>query len=150
MSKTKKTYEEVIELQEVAKTKLGEAKEALKIFRAENKIKRNKPIEDEKLQKAFDKVEAKVTSAKEAFDALKAEAKALKPKTTRGVKYTYPEGMDDANDRKKYRAKMRREAKRAEAGDNPEKPAKESKADKPSKKVKAKKKTTKVEKPEED
>ena len=143
MSKKERTYDQATEEFEVAKAKLAESKENLKVFRAENKIKKDKPVEDPKIAKGLEKAEAAVEKARESYDALRAELKELKPNKTRNLKYEYPEGMVDEKERKRFRAKMRKDAKKAESGDEvkPTKKAKAEKsadaevADKPSKKA---------------
>lgn len=109
-----KTYEEALAQMETAKEGLAAAKEALREFKSENQIRRNKPVEDKKLADQLEKLEAAVDKAREGFDAAKEEAKELKPRKTRTVKYEYPADCITAADKKKYRAKMRREKKSAE------------------------------------
>ena len=122
-----KTYEDAQEALVAAKSEHKELKAELKAFRKENKLKGDKVPEDAKLAKAYEKLTAKEEKSTAEVNELKDLVKELKPVKERQTKYVYPEGMDEA-EKKKYRAKMRREAK---AG---EKPEKEAKADKPSKK----------------
>lgn len=137
--KDQKAYDEVLAKAKAKKEELAEAKKDLRAWKKENKIKRNKPVEDEKLKKALEKKETqleKLTSEHEK--ALKA-AKDLKPASSRRTKYEYPADCVTDQDKKKYRAKMRREKAKAEKGENPEKPAKKekkAKVEKPSKKKK--------------
>lgn len=120
MSKPK-TYEEALEALETAKANLGEVKEANREFKKENKIRRNKPIEDEAIAKKLEASEAKVDKAREAMEAAKLNAKELKPRKDRVTKYEYPDDCVTDKDKKKYRAKMRREAKKSDAPEGEEK-----------------------------
>lgn len=121
---SKLTYEEAQEALVNAKEDAKELKGEFKTFKKENKIKGNKEIEDPKIKKSHDKLEAKVEKATAKVADLKEKVKELKPKADRQSKYTYPEGLDD-KEKKKFRAKMRREAKAAEKGE--EKPKKKDK-----------------------
>jgi len=132
-----KTYEEAVTNMEAAKTKLGAEKEALREFKKENKIRRNKPVEDAAVAKKLEAAEAKVEKAREAFDAAKEVAKELKPRKERVTKYEYPEDCVTDKDKKKYRAKMRREAKKADAPAEEKKPAAKKAAKKVAKKAEA-------------
>jgi len=139
MTKPKvKTYEEATAAMEVAKEKLGTEKEALREFKKENKIRKNKPVEDAAIAKKLEIADGKVEKAREAFDAAKAVAKELKPRKERVTKYEYPEDCTTDKDKKRHRAKMRREAKKAEAGDaDDKKPAAKKVAKKVAKKAEA-------------
>jgi len=113
-----KDYDEAVQQLEAAKTDLSEKREALREFKTENKIKRNKPVEDPAIQKQLETHEGAVEKAREVVDAAKAAAKELKPRKERVTKYEYPEDCTTDKDKKRYRAKMRREAKKAESGDD--------------------------------
>lgn len=112
-----KDYDEAIAQLEAAKATLAEKKEILKEFKTENKIKRNKPVEDEKLAAKLEKLDEAVTKARDAVDVAKEAAKDLKPRKARVTKYEYPDDCVTDKDKKKYRAKMRRDSKKA---DDPE------------------------------
>lgn len=159
-------YEEAKAAREEAKETLKSAKAAFRDFKKENG-KTADEIEDKKLKKEFNKLEAAVTAAEEELDNLNAQCKELRPAPSGNfaAKYTYPEGMTDPKEKKKYRAKMRREANGAEEGeekeekaskkkakkeDAPEKETKEAPVAKEEKASKKKKKNAKVEDEEED
>jgi len=128
------TYEEAQELVKTTKENLKMAKAELRDFRKENNIKKDDVPEDEKLAKKLGKLVSKV----EALEAELAEAdelaKGLKPKRSGGFakKYEYPEGMTDDKEKKKYRAKMRRQNNKAEKAEGD--PTAEAPAEKPAKK----------------
>jgi len=126
-----KTYEEALENLDALKAELAEAKTDLREFKKENKIKRNKPVEDEKIASQLEKKDKGVEALRDKVEEAKTEAKELKPRKERVTKYTYPDDCVTDKDKKKYRAKMRREAKKAA---NPEK----APAEKKEKKVKKK------------
>lgn len=141
-----KTYEEALELMDAKKEKLSELKQGLREWKKENKIKRNKPVEDEKLATQLTKKEEVVTKAQEAYDTARDSAKELKPQKDRVSKYEYPADCITDKDKKRYRAKMRRDAK---AGEKPEKESKVEKDGKPKPKKKiVKKESTKSEEEE--
>jgi len=118
-----KTYEEAAEQLEAAKGKLSEAKEEVRNFKKEHKIKRGKPIEDAKVNSQLEKLEAAVDKAREAVDTAKEAARELKPRKERVTKYEYPEDCVTDKDKKRYRAKMRRDSKKDEKGETDKKPA---------------------------
>lgn len=122
------------------------AKAELRTFKKENGIKNPEEIKDKKIRKEHVKLQKAVDAASENLDAINEACKELKPASSAfAQKYTYPEGMDDKAERKKYRAKMRREAAqaaKAEAGEGEE--VKEEKKTK-----KAKKEEKPVEQPKE-
>jgi len=139
-----KTYDEATANLDAAKTTLSDAKEVVRTFKTENKIRRNKPVEDEKVAKKLEALEAKVEKAREAMDITKEIAKDLKPRKDRVTKYEYPADCVSDKDKKKYRAKMRRDSKKADA------PEGEDKAAKPSKKKVIKKSAPVAEETEEE
>ena len=113
-----KNYEEALAQLAAAKENLSEAKDGLREFKKDNKIRRNKPVEDEKIAAQLEKKEEIVDNAREKADLAKEAAKELKPRKERVTKYVYPDDCVTDKDKKKYRAKMRREAKKkAEGGD---------------------------------
>lgn len=124
-----KDYDEALVQLTAAKEDLAEKREDLRNFKTENKIKRNKPVEDEAIKKQLETKEAGVEKAREAVDAAKLAAKELKPRKERVTKYEYPDDCTTDKDKKRYRAKMRREAKKEAAGET------EGKDKKPAKKV---------------
>ncbi len=107
-----KTYEEALETVNTLKEKLGEERTALREFKSENNIKRGKEPEDEKIAAKLEKLVAGIEKTREAIDIAKVEAKELKPRKNRVTKYDYPDDCTTDADKKKYRAKMRREAKK--------------------------------------
>lgn len=127
-----KTFEEAQEQFNAAKEALKDAKTVLREFTIENKIKKDKAPEDPKLASKFEKLNKAVEKAREDAEAAKEAVKELKPKKVRETKYEYPEGMTD-KEKKKYRAKVRRDKLAAE---KPPKEAKEPKEKKPLKKSK--------------
>jgi hypothetical protein len=108
-----KTFEEAQEQFEALREALKEAKNELREFMVENKIKKDKTPEDPKLAKKFEGLTKKVDAAKTAAEQAKESVKELKPKKVRETKYEYPDGLTD-KEKKKFRAKMRREAKAGE------------------------------------
>ena len=104
------TYEEALEELTTAKETLSEAKTTKRDFMKENKIKRNTVPDDSKLASKLEKHENAVTKAQEKVDDARETAKGLKPRKVRETKYEYPEGMTD-KEKKRFRAKKRREAK---------------------------------------
>lgn len=139
-----KNHEEAVAILEANKETLKESRTALRTFKTENGIKRGKEPEDAKVKKGLTAAEGKVTKAQEVLDAAKEVEKELRPKKDRVTKYDYPEGMSD-KDKKKFRAKSRRDAKAAAkkaAGGDEEKASTDNKAT-PEKKVIKKKPTKK-------
>lgn len=150
-----KTYEQAQEELASAKATRKECNEAMAEFLKENKLKKGEDYSghsDEKIAKKWKKLAAAQTEARAAVTAAEEAEKALKPKAERASKYEYPEDVVTADDRKKYRAKMRNAAKAAEAGEKPAKKEKKAKdaeeapaAEKASKKEKKDKKKDKSE-----
>lgn len=126
-----KSYDEALAQVEDLKTQLSEAKEDLREFKKENKVKRNKPLEDAKLAAQLEKKEAEVEKLRTQMDELKEAAKELKPRKERQTKYEYPADCTTDKDKKKFRAAKRREAKKAAKGET----APEAEGAKPTKKV---------------
>lgn len=153
-------YEEAKAAREEAKETLKSAKAAFRDFKKENG-KTAEEIEDKKLKKEFSKLESAVKVAEEDLDNLNAQCKDLRPAPSGNfaAKYTYPEGMTDPKEKKKYRAKMRREAAGEGEGEEKASKKKEEKVEKKAKKEvpvkgeekasKKKKKNAKVEEEEE-
>jgi len=130
-----KTFEEAQEQFGDAREALKAAKDELREFMAENKIKKGATPEDPKILKKFESLTQKVDAAREKAEGLKEAIKELKPKKNRETKYAYPEGMSD-KDKKKFRAAQRRAAKGGEPKAKKEKESDEgeTKAKKPLKK----------------
>lgn len=138
----KEAYEAAQGKLEAAKTELAAARTALKTFREENGLKRKIDYsEDAKHGKTFKKLVRAETEAQEAVTALESKVKALKPASTRNTKYDYPADVVTAEDKKKYRTKMRNAAKPKK-----EKPVKEEKAPKAVEEKKKDKKDKKAKK----
>jgi hypothetical protein len=131
MSKVEITYEQAVEVVEEKKATLKTAKAEAREFRKENKLRPDDEPADEKVAKKLGKVNAAVEKAQKELDEAMAKAKELKPKTVRESQYDYPEGMT-AQEKKKFRAKARAEARRAEKaateGESPKKEKKEKAA----------------------
>lgn len=147
-AKPEKTYEEVVEAMELQKTNLSTLKTELRDFRKENGIKKGKVSDDKKIAAQVTKKEAVIEKAQAEFDATKLEAKALKPQKDRVSKYEYPADCVTDKDKKRYRAKMRRDAKApkkdekvAEGDESAEAPKEEAKTTKKKKKIVKKTKT---------
>lgn len=107
------THEEAVANVEATKTSLKEAREALRTFKQDNGIKRDAVPEDAKIKKELDKLVSAADKAKAAADKAKETEKAIRPRKERSSKYEYPDGMT-ADEKKKFRAKARREAKAGE------------------------------------
>lgn len=142
-----------------ALSKLNEAKSALTAYLKKNKLKRSDDhSEDKKHGSKIAKLEKAIEKAQAAYEKLKAPSKkkdkgAKKESAGRRTKYDYPADIVSADDRKKYRQKMRAEAKAAGKGEKKSKKAKtgKPKADKAegkktSKKAKTGKKSKKSKK----
>lgn len=133
MGKKTQTYEEVKEQLDSLKQSQKEVRDELKAFLKENKIKRGTPVEEVKTKataKAYKKLLGTIESNASTIEELKEQAKTLKPAKVRQSKYDYPEGVETAADKKKYRAEQRRKAKAAEkaaAGEGEEETKKASK-----------------------
>lgn len=112
-----KDYDSAIELQKAGKTELKAAREELRAFKKENKIKKDAKVEDKKIASKLEKLEATVVALKEKQETIDEKVKELKPRKDRVVKYEYPEGLTDA-EKKSYRAKKRREANKAAKGED--------------------------------
>jgi len=122
MSKPK-DYDEALEQVNAKRETLKEQKAELRQFKTENKIKRGKEVEDAKIAEKLAKKDAAIEATREEIETLKAAAKELKPRKERVTKYIYPEDCVTDADKKKFRAKKRREVKAAEkkeAGDGKE------------------------------
>ena len=128
-----KTFEEAQEQFTAAKEALKEAKTELREFMVENKIKKDKAPEDQKLVKRLEQLQRKVDVAQTSAENAKESLTELKPKKVRETKYVYPEGMTD-KDKKKFRAAERRKLKNVDKPAKEEKPAGEKTAKKPLKK----------------
>ena len=136
-----KTHEEAIEAVESLKQEVKDNKEKLTAYLKENKLKRNNlPEPDSKHGKKIAKIEKSIERSREKLEKAKQTAKDLKPKKERAVKYDYPEGMT-AEEKKKYRAKMRAQANKAGKPKKKKKVKEEAPAKEkaPKKKKKAKK-----------
>lgn len=120
-----KDYDSAIELQKAGKTELKAAREELRAFKKENKIKKDAKVEDKKIASKLEKLEATVVALKEKQETIDEKVKELKPRKDRVVKYEYPEGLTDA-EKKSYRAKKRREANKAAKGEDENVGAEES------------------------
>lgn len=149
MAKKKLTFEEATDELTENKSVLAEKKEVLKAFKTENKIKKNKPIGDVKIEGKLEKLNLAVEKQRERVEASKELVKELKPRKDRVVKYDYPEGMDD-KEKKKLRTKMRRDAKKAEKGETEVNTDETNTDEKEVETVNKKKKKIKKEKPQED
>lgn len=130
---SKITLEQAQEAAALKKDELRTAKAELKTFRKENKLKPDETPGEEKVAKKMAKLMSNVEKAEKALEEANAMVKELKPAKSRVSSYDYPEGMTAA-EKKKYRAKMRREKKsaekaaaKAEAGEAPEPEAKPKK-----------------------
>ena len=129
-----------------AKNDLKDKKKEVVKFRKANKIKASETPEDNKLAKTLEKLKAAMESQEEVVNDLKEKAKAEKGTKGPRTKYDYPKIKDEesgeeremtAAEKKKYRAKMRAEKKKAEKGETPKASKKE---EKPKKGKKGKKK----------
>jgi hypothetical protein len=127
-----------------AKESKKSAKQELKAFEKENELASGEDHSGDakhgkrwsKLKKAVDSAEAKVTDIEGEMEGLKSA------KVDRPSKYEYPADVVTALDKKKYRAKMRAAAKKADKGDATTTETKKSK-----KKAKAAEAETPVEAP---
>ena len=121
-----KSHKEIIAEKKEA---MREAADALKSFRKEHKLKEGdtpptKRVgkELDKLVKALDRAKSSLEKSREAKGEKAGKSKSGSP---RASKYTYPEGMSEV-EKKKYRSKLRREAK----GESGEKAPKKEKTGK--------------------
>ena len=138
MAKKFQTYEEALTAQEEAKSAVKEAKTALTEYYTKNKLKRNEDYTDDaKHGGKIQRLQQNIDKASETLADINEQVKGLKPgkaKAGRDTKYEYPADCVTAEQRKKYRIKMRKEA-------DSDKPKKE-KTEKPApKKAKAEKAT---------
>lgn len=140
MAKTEATdLNAVNEKLQAAKDAQKENNAALASFRKKNKLKKGAEPADEKLSKELKKLEAASQKGKELVESLNAEAKKLKPRKDRVTKYAYPEDCTTTADKKKFRAKMRAEERKAKKGeDSPAKPKPSSKKKPANKKIRNK------------
>jgi len=110
------------------KAVVAAARKPCKSIRMKHKCMKSGSVpSDKKVAKELAELEKTLTVEVAKLDSLKEQYEAIKPKREAGernTKYEYPEGLSDA-EKKKYRAKMRREA----AGDT-DVPKKEKKAKK--------------------
>jgi hypothetical protein len=146
----KLTFEQATEAVVAAKAVRSASRKAVDDFVAANGLKTKKDhSEDPKHGKAFSKLHKQWKKDKEAHEEAEKAAKALKPQVERASKYEYPADVVTADDKKKFRAKMRTAAKNDGKPAKEAKPAKEKKAEKteaaPEKKKKAKVETVEAE-----
>ncbi len=148
----KLSHDEAIEELATAKTSVTEKRDEFYAFLKENKLKRNKDYsEDAKHGKKFSKFKTEIDKLVILRDGIKEQAKATKPKKAggRASTYEYPADVTTPEEKKKYRTKMRAEAKKAEKAkekaEAPEVPADEKAAKKTAKKKPAKKASKKKE-----
>ena len=113
MSKNEMTLEQALEAAALCKDAVRAAKAELKAFRKEKGLKPDEVPGGEKDVKTLNKLTKKLETAEEDLEKANEAAKALKPVKTRETSYQYPENCTTAADKKKYRAKMRREKKSA-------------------------------------
>jgi hypothetical protein len=133
-----KTEEEAVEAVATFKEEVKSAKAALTDYYKANKLKRNEEHDaDSKHGKKIAKLEKSVERNTDKLAKAKEAAKSLKPKKERAVKYDYPADMTP-EEKKKYRAKMRSQAKKS---DNPKKAKKAKSEATPEKKKKKSKKS---------
>jgi hypothetical protein len=140
----KMTYDEAKEQLVNLRGDLKDARTALRDFLKENKLKRgvdHSNHETKKIAQKFKSLNKKITDFEAKKTELQTFIKENKPKAVRESKYNYPPEIESALDKKKFRARMRAQAKRAGVdvdtylGD-PEKYDKEIAAKKPAKKEK--------------
>ena len=140
MAKAKyKTFEEAQEAQVEGKTKVRDAKQNLTSYLKDNKLKRNVDYSnDKKHSKKIEKLNNVITRASSNLEKINEAVKGLKPKKERTSKYDYPEGIT-ADEKKKFRQKVRSEANK----DSKPKKEKKAKAEKKGKTGKPKKESKK-------
>lgn len=145
--KTPKTYDEAVAALEDAKGRRKDANAAMDSFLEANSLKKKKDYSDDKTHgKEFKGLQKTLTSVREEVKNLEPLIKSLKPDTARVSKYEYPTDVVTEADKKKHRAKMRREAanegkpakevKEKKAKKTEDAPADEAKAEKSDKKKK--------------
>lgn len=131
---TFKSYDEAKEALTQKKEELALAKEERKAFCKENGLSsKDDHSDDPKLGKKFKKLNDPVVKKTAEVEEIKAWMDANKPKKEpkeRAVKYEYPAGMTDANEKKKFRAAERRKAASDAKGEGEEKPKKDKKKSK--------------------
>tara|TARA_X000001382_G_scaffold113401_1_gene91173 strand:+ start:177 stop:656 length:480 start_codon:yes stop_codon:yes gene_type:complete len=103
---------------QAAKDAQKENNAALASFRKKNKLKKGAEPADEKLSKELKKLEAASQKGKELVESLTDEVKKLTPRKDRVTKYAYPEDCTTSADKKKFRAKMRAEERKAKKGED--------------------------------
>lgn len=145
----KKTKEELKEQLKSLKEERKAAKEELRGFEKENKLAKGEDHSgDAKHGKKWAKLNQVVSNKEEKIAKVEASLEETKGEKGSGgfrQKYEYPDDITSAEDKKKYRAKMRAAAKRAEKGESEEKPKKGKDAKEGVKKDKKKVKKEKVE-----
>jgi hypothetical protein len=116
---TKKTKEELKSALESSKEELTVAKGELKTFEKTNGLEKGGDhSKNEKFGKKWQKIKDTVTKKEKTVEGIRAELAELKAeKAPRTVKYEYPKDVVSAEDKKKYRTKMRAAAKKAEKGE---------------------------------
>ena len=140
MAKKELTYEEAVELTKAATKTRQEASAAKEAYAKEHGLKTKKDHSDDpKHGKAWKALQKVYKAAKAEEEAAKETEKGLKPKVVKSSKYEYPEDVITADDKKKYRAKMRASAKAADK--------KEAKGEKSDKKASKEEKSDKKAKP---
>lgn len=113
-----KTFEEAQAVLATAKAEKKEALASLRSYCAENKLKQKVEPTEAKHQKKWKSLTEAYEKAKEMVEAAETHAKELKPSGNRKTKYEYPDGVTTAEEKKKYRAKLRADAKKAEKAAN--------------------------------
>jgi len=132
MGKKFKTFEDATAAMDTAKSARKAAREALKQFEVDNKLKhREDHSGDKKLGKQWSKLNDALQAQITAFEDAEAASKELKPAKQRESKYDYPADVTTAEQKKKYRTAQRAAAKKAEKeAAAPKKDKAEKKADK--------------------
>lgn len=137
------SIEEAKENLSTTKEELQVSKDEIKSYRKENKLEKDTDYsEDPKHGKTWKKLAKAVSSKEETIAEIRTwmeENKPKKEKVQRESKYEYPEDCTSEDDRKKFRAKKRREAASAE-----------KEAAEPKKEKKASKEETAAEEPKEE
>lgn len=120
------SYDQGIEALREVKEAIAAGREEMTEFLKTNKLKRNKDYSADKTHgKAFKAIRNKIDELVVKKDELTAKLKALKPKKERSLKYEYPaDVLGDKAAMRKYRAKMRTKAAKAEGSEGEEKPKK--------------------------
>lgn len=115
MGKKFKTFEDATAAMETAKSGRKAAREALKQFEVDNKLKhREDHSGDKKLGKQWSKLNDALQAQITAFEDAETASKELKPAKERESKYDYPADVTTAEQKKKYRTTQRAAAKKAE------------------------------------